>query len=64
VQKLVANVLMQTTFFDGLFRAKILKQAKRFFKEEVYSPWKILWCMDVHGGKISLESIDLLYLDY
>jgi hypothetical protein len=27
VQKLVANVLMQTDFYDGLFRAEILKQA-------------------------------------
>jgi hypothetical protein len=59
-KKLVANVLMQTNFFDGLVRAEILKQAKRYFKEEVYSPWKILRCMDVNGGKISLESIDLL----
>jgi hypothetical protein len=59
-KKLVANVLMQTKFFDGLVRCEILKQAKRYFKEEVYTPWKILRCMDVNGGKISLESIDLL----
>ena len=60
VQKLVANVLMQTQFFEGLIRIELLKQAKRYFKEEVFSPWKILHCMDVNSGKISLESIDLL----
>jgi hypothetical protein len=36
-QKLVVNVLMQTQFFDGLVWTKILKQAKRYFKEEVFS---------------------------
>jgi hypothetical protein len=51
---------MQTEFFDGLVPSEILKQAKRYLKEEVYSPWKILRCMDLNGCKISLESINLL----
>jgi hypothetical protein len=59
-KKLVANVLMQTQLFNGLVRCEILKQAKRYFKEEVYSPWKILRCMDVNRDKISLESINWL----
>jgi hypothetical protein len=59
-QKLVSNVLMQTKFFDGLVCSEILKQAKRCFKEEVFTPWKMLHCMDANGGKISLKSIDLL----
>jgi hypothetical protein len=60
VQKLVAKVLLKANFFDGLVQSKILKQAKRYFKEEVFTPWKMLRCMDVNGGKISLESINLL----
>jgi hypothetical protein len=51
---------MQTDFFGGLMRQEILKQAKTYFLEEVYSPWKIARCMDQHGGKISLQSIDIL----
>jgi hypothetical protein len=46
VFKFVKLTLMQTDFFGGLVRKEILKQAKTYFREEVYLPWKIPWCMD------------------
>jgi hypothetical protein len=46
VTKFVALTLMQSSFYDGLVREEILKQAKTYFREEVYSPWKIAHCMD------------------
>jgi hypothetical protein len=55
------NFLMQIKFFCGLLRSKILKQAKQYFKEEVFTPWKMLCCMDIHGSKILLKLIDLLH---
>jgi hypothetical protein len=60
VTKFVKLTLMQTDFFGGLICQEILKQAKQYFRDEVYSPWKITWCMDQHDGKISLQSINIL----
>jgi hypothetical protein len=56
-----ASNLKATQFFDGLLPSKILKPAKQYFKEEVFTPWKILCCMDINCGKILLEPIDLLH---
>jgi hypothetical protein len=56
----VRNVLMQSNFMDGLIRDEIIKQAKRHIRETDYAPWKILRLKDRHGGRISLDTIDLL----
>jgi hypothetical protein len=53
-------MLTQSKFFDGLVRNEIIKQAKGIIREETYTPWKILRLKDKQGGKLSLDSIDIL----
>jgi hypothetical protein len=53
-------MLTQTQFFDGLVRNEMLKQAKSVIREEIYTPWKILRLKDKSGGKLSVDSIDIL----
>jgi hypothetical protein len=53
-------MLTQTKFFDGLVRIELLKQAKCIIREEIYTPWKILRLKDKSGGKLSIDSIDIL----
>jgi hypothetical protein len=59
VEKFVA-MLMQSDFNNGLVRLEIIRQVKKYYRDEIYCPWKILRVMDKKGGKISLESLDLL----
>jgi hypothetical protein len=54
------TMLTQSNFLDGLVRNEIVKQAKSIIRDEQYTPWKILRLKDKHGGKLSLETIDIL----
>jgi hypothetical protein len=59
VEKFVVK-LINTNFFYGLVRLEIIRQVKKYYRDKIYSPWKILHVMDKKGRKISLEAIDLL----
>ena len=54
------SMLTQTLFFDGLVRNEMLRQAKAIIREETHEPWKILRLKDKCGGKLSIDSIDIL----
>ena len=53
-------MITQSLFFNGIVREEILKEAKRIIREEIYTPWKILRLKDKSGGKLSIDTIDIL----
>jgi hypothetical protein len=55
VRKYVNEVIFQSGFMEGMVRNEMIRSVIRFYRQQIYSPWKILHEMDKEGIELSLE---------
>lgn len=56
----LVEFLWSTNIIDGCIRLSMIESAKKYFRTEVYSAPRIMELLDMHGGQLSYEGIDLL----
>jgi hypothetical protein len=56
----VVNILWDRKLLDGLFVEKMMEKAKEYIRATIFSPSNILRAMDMCGGTLSMQSIEVL----
>ena len=57
---LLVQCMWDEDFLNGEVRARMIDQVRQYFRQHVFSPWKILKALDIAGFKLSLAGIEVL----
>jgi hypothetical protein len=60
LSKIVVQELWTSDFFNGSIKQKMIEKVKEYYRNNIFSPEKILKAMDMAGGQLSLQGINVL----
>lgn len=58
--KTLVEILWSSTIWDGKIRLAMIDKVKKYYRSDIFSPAKLCELLDMAGGQLSYEGIDLL----
>jgi hypothetical protein len=60
VSKVVVNELFKDDYLKGVMKEKMIDRVRTYYRSNIFSPSSILKAMDMAGGQLSMQGIEIL----
>jgi hypothetical protein len=60
ISKLIVNELFKDDFLKGVVKEKMIDRVREYYRSSIFSPSSILKAMDMAGGQLSMQGIEIL----
>jgi hypothetical protein len=60
LSKSIVEQLWDDDFLEGHFKAEMIEKCRQYFRSAVFSPQNILRAMDMAGGQLSMQGVEVL----